>query len=162
MSVRDCVQCAAPTLTGNRCKNRTCIYTEFCNIHAKSILGLVLKKSGIPNSGKGLFTLVDIKKKQNIVRYTGEIISQDEHNIRDSGYGLKLSDNKIMDARSTQSCIGRYSNTCKTANKRAKHCKDNNARFVINPRNDTVWIRATKNIPANSEIFVSYGRGFRV
>ena len=71
MSVRECVTCAAETKSGNRCKNITCIYTEFCSVHTKLLFDLSVSPSNISNGGKGLFTLKAIKKGGNIAKYTG-------------------------------------------------------------------------------------------
>ena len=39
---------------------------------------LVVKKSSLPNAGKGLFTKVDIKKGSYIVEYKGEVLTWKE------------------------------------------------------------------------------------
>ena len=158
--MRECVQCLAATKKGSRCKNITCVYSEFCRVHTKQIFDLVLKPSQIPDSGTGLFTAVQIPKNKNIAKYTGQVKSQEEYNANPSGYAIAISRGRVIDAASTQDGIARYSNDCRTKNKKSGHCSGNNARFVVNHRNDTVWLRSTKNIPAGSEIFVSYGSGY--
>ena len=67
-----------------------------------------------------------------------------------------------MDAASTQSGLARYANDCRVANIREGDCKGNNSRFVKVTRagKTTVWLRATKNIKAGSEILISYGRKY--
>ena len=160
MSVRECVQCAAATRKGPRCKKNTCMYSEFCAVHTKSIFDLALKPSRIPGSGTGLFTTVAIPKNKNIAKYTGVIKSKTAYNENPSGYGVALSRGRVLDAASTQSGVARYVNSCRAANKRAGHCSGNNAKFVVNNRTDSVWVRAIKNIPAGSEIFMSYGAGY--
>lgn len=54
MSVKECVQCAAATKKGRgpRCKKTTCVYSEFCSAHTKSLFDLAPKPSGIPGAGK--------------------------------------------------------------------------------------------------------------
>ena len=66
----------------------------------------------------------------------------------------------LIDARSTQSALGRYVNSCLKKNK--GDCKGNNAKFSISHRTNppTVWVKATKNISAGSEIYIPYGRGY--
>lgn len=115
-----------------------------------------LATSHIPNSGKGLFTAVPIKKGTIVAKYSGNVVDKDEYEKNDTGYGVELSDGKILDASSTQHELGRYANDCRAMNRRAKHCKGNNAILYEN-RRKKVSVEATKNIPANSEIFVSYG-----
>ena len=61
---------------------------------------LVIKKSTIPNSGKGLFTKCDIKKGERIVEYLGEIISWNECDKRaerdEFGYVFYISKKNVL------------------------------------------------------------------
>ena len=160
MSIVECIQCSATTKSGDRCKKRTCKYAFMCWQHTKQILHLGVKTSAIPNAGSGLFTFVDIPSDKIICKYDGTIIDKDDY--KDNGYGVGIPRGKVVDGASTQSSIGRYSNCCKPSDKNNKHCKGNNAKFSISTRNDitNINIKSTKRIPAGSEIFVSYGRGF--
>jgi SET domain-containing protein len=68
-----------------------------------------------------------------------------------------------MDAASTQTGLARYANDCRSANKRAGQCKGNNSKFDMTTTRagkTTIWLRATKNIKAGSEILISYGRKY--
>jgi SET domain-containing protein len=160
MSIRECVNCAASTRNGTRCKNTTCIYTEFCAVHTKALFDLAIKPSAIPAAGKGLFTLKSIKKNANIAKYTGDIKTLAAYKAKPSGYAVAISHGRVMDAASTQNSLGRYANDCRAVNR--GHCRGPNARFSVSNRggNTMIWIKATKHIPANSEIFVSYGKGY--
>lgn len=164
MSIRNCVRCSAGTKQGRgpRCKNITCIYSEFCAQHTKALFKLAIKKSNINNADKGLFTMKAIKKGQKIAKYTGVIKTQAQYDASDSGYGIAVAKNKIMDGASTQSALGRYANNCRASNKKAGECGGNNAKFSINNRTSppTIWLKATRNIPAGGEIFVPYGRSY--
>ena len=159
MSIRECVRCSAQTQKGARCKKRTCVYSEFCNTHTKKLFDLYLKPSSIPASGSGLFTSKHIATKTRIAKYTGEIKTAAENQENPSGYGLEIPKARVLDAASTQSGIARYANDCRSVNKREKQCKGNNSRFSVSTRKGitSVWLVSTKSIPANSEIFVSYG-----
>jgi hypothetical protein len=161
-SVRECVRCAAETKNGDRCKRNTCIYSEFCHLHTKILFDLTLKKSKIPGAGKGLYTTVNIPKNKNISQYTGEIKSIEDFNADPSGYAVQIPKNKVVDAVSTQSAIARYANDCRTSNRKAKQCTGTNSKFVVTTRQGItkIWLRATKNIPANSEIYISYGKQY--
>ena len=159
MSIRECVTCSARTLKGIICKNRTCKYSKFCNVHTRKLFDLYLNPSAIPSSGSGLFTSKPIATKTRIAQYTGQIKTAAENQNNPSGYAVAIPKQRVLDAASTQSGIARYANDCRSANKREKHCKGNNAKFSISTRNGvtSVWLVSTKTIPANSEIFVSYG-----
>ena len=91
---------------------------------------------------------------------TGELKSKDEFDGDPSDYGIALNKHLVLDARSTQSALGRYANSCRRADQQAGHCRGNNARIVHNSRNHTVRLRAVKTIPANDEVFIAYGRQF--
>ena len=124
-------------------------------------MGLYLAKSGIPNSGKGLFTSKASPNKAKICDYTGKMMSTKKWNEGGKGdYGVQIRKKLVMDGRSTQSALGRYANHCRSKNKKKKQCSGINAKFSINQQKKTVSVRAKKNIPAHSEIFVSYGKEY--
>ena len=164
MSIKECVRCSAATKQGRgpRCKNTTCVYSEFCSAHTKSLFDLALKTSGIPNAGKGLFTTIEIPKNRNISRYTGDIKTTAAYNADPSGYAVSISKNRVVDGASTQSALGRYANDCRRSNRSAGQCSGPNARLVVSYKDGQpiIWLRATKKIKANSEVFVSYGREY--
>ena len=86
MSTRECTRCEATAkTTGSRCKRRTCVYAKYCYQHARSILGLYLSKSAIPNSGLGLYTAKAIKKGAKVADYTGELVSTQAWNAGGEG-----------------------------------------------------------------------------
>ena len=161
MSIRECVPCSALTRQGKGapCKNNACATSEFCASHTRSLFDLVLKPSKIKEAGTGLYTTKDIPKNHNIAKYTGQIKTQEEFDASPSNYGIAIPHKRVMDAKSTQSGLARYANDCRTSNKKDGECKGNNTRFVLNTRagKTTIWLRATKNITAGSELFVSYG-----
>jgi len=155
MSVRQCVKCKAKKADGSPCTRTTCDYPEFCWQHFQQEYHLKLAKSNIRGANKGLFTTKDIKPNQRIVEYTGEIKTDpDTRGV----YVLEVAPNKFIDARSTQSKIGRYANHCKAINTRNKECKGNNAHFGV--YRGQAWLKAKKRIPAGAEIFASYGRSY--
>ena len=161
MSVRDCVQCSADTQSGDRCSRRTCLYFDMCWQHTRVHKHLYLSESGIPRSGLGLYTSIARRDKQKIADYTGQVKSTTAWNAGGEGnYGIKLNRNEVLDARSTQTALGRYANDCRKKNKKKRHCSGLNAKIAVNSRTKTASLRATKNIRAHSEIFVGYGAHF--
>ncbi len=118
---------------------------------------LIVKKSTIPGSGKGLFTKRDIKKGERIVEYLGEVIDWKECDIRankdEGGYVFFISRNKCIDAYHTPNELARYANDAKGLTK-VKGIT-NNCNYEIYKKSG--WISATKDIKAGSELFVSYG-----
>ena len=162
MSINECIRCSASTKSGEQCKIITCKYSEFCWIHTKQLFDLGIKPSNIPNAGSGLFTYKEIPAKKTICVYSGDVLTVDNYIANNSGYGIAIPNGRIVDAKSTQSCLGRYANNCRPMDKTAGNCNGNNAKFSILTRagQTTIRIKSTKRIPAGSEIFVAYGSGF--
>ncbi len=119
---------------------------------------LIINPSLLPNSGKGLFTRVDIKKGDRIVEYKGrkrkwkDVKHLDGYN----GYLLRLSRTIAIDALPTLSAKGRYANDAMGLT-RVPGLR-NNAEYLI--YGDRCYIEATCGINKGEEIFVSYGREF--
>ena len=118
---------------------------------------LEIKKSQLTNAGKGLFTKKDIKKGMKVAEYKGEKITWKEAKKRaqynKDGYVFFISNKLCIEAYRAVRNYGRYANDAKGLS-RIKGLKNNS---VYNIEKDKVFIVATKNIPAGSEIFVDYG-----
>ena len=125
--------------------------------------GFVPVQVGYPKVGEslGLFTNKAIPKGAKVCDYTGKMVTTKEWNDGGEGdYGVQMNKNQVLDARSTQTALGRYANDCRNKNKKKKECQGRNAKFVINTKKKTVRVVATKKIPAHSEIYVSYGKQY--
>ena len=131
-----------------------------CWQHTKSNKGLQIKPSGIPNAGFGLFTSKPFTNNQTIARFGGDIVPYEQYRENPSGYGIHINNRTILDSKSTQSGMARYANTCKTENRRDEDCVSNNSRIVVNPRNQTASLKATRRIPIGKEVFAAYGNRF--
>jgi len=160
MSHRQCARCIALKKDGTQCTRRTCKYSNMCWQHTKALKGLQIKPSGIPNAGFGLFTSKPFTNNQTIARFGGDIVPYEQYRENPSGYGIHINNRTILDSKSTQSGMARYANTCKTENINNRHCTGNNSRIVVNSRNQTASLRATRRIPTGSEVFASYGNRF--
>lgn len=119
---------------------------------------LVVKRSTIPDSGKGLFTKVFIPKGTRIVEYKGKISTWKEvdHDDGKNGYIYYINRNRVIDASSFKKALARYANDAKGL-KRIKGIYNNS---VYEQNNGRVFIQSTKDIPAKSEILVQYGREY--
>ncbi|MFT3902341.1 MAG: SET domain-containing protein [Niabella sp.] len=118
---------------------------------------LKVKTSLIPNAGKGLFTTVDIPKGSLIVAYEGRRCAWKEvEDDFDNPYIYHIDDENVIDASKDLRSFGRYANDAAGLT-RVKGL-GNNAEYY--EEGLTVFIRAKKDIPAGSEIFVSYGSGY--
>lgn len=118
---------------------------------------LIVKKSTIPNAGKGLFVTRDVKKNERIVEYLGEIIDWNECDVRankdEGGYVFYISRKKCIDAYHTPEALARYANDANGLTK-IPGVRNNCVYEIYKNRG---WITATRNIKSGSELFVSYG-----
>ena len=119
---------------------------------------LYTKKSTLPNAGKGLFTKVAIAKGTRICEYKGRMtdwkdVKEDEG---ENGYIFFISNKTVIDALKSIKTFGRY------ANDAAGFAKvkglTNNAEYTVEGKR--CFIDAKKDIPAKSEVFVSYGKEY--
>lgn len=119
---------------------------------------LIVKDSKIPGSGKGLFTAVSIAKGTRIVEYKGRILTWKEarQSETENPYLFYISPRNVIDARGYKKALGRYVNDARGA-KKIKGLK-NNCEYVI--EKGKVYIDAMTDIPAGSELFVSYGKEY--
>jgi SET domain-containing protein len=121
---------------------------------------LFVKKSTLPGSGKGLFTKGPIKKGAVVIEYKGEVIPWSECLKREEkgkgGYFMYVSSKNCIDARPTKQHMARYANDAKGFTK-VEGMKNNS---FYEMRGKRVYIVARKNIPADSEIFVGYGKEY--
>jgi len=121
---------------------------------------LLVKKSLIPNSGKGLYTKRDIKKGERFVEYLGEIITEKELEARADkniyGYAFYISKKVCIDAYYRPEALARFANDAKGLGK-IEGLKNNCCYDIWKKRG---WIKAEKNIKAGEEIFVDYGKEY--
>ena len=119
---------------------------------------MVVKKSTIPGAGKGLFTKVMIPKGTRIMEYKGKITSWNnaDHDDGNNLYLFYVNKNHVIDGRPYKKSISRYTNDANGFTK-IKGIK-NNCYYEID--GVKVFIVASKDIPAGSEILVDYGRDY--
>jgi uncharacterized protein len=116
---------------------------------------LHVKKSTLPNAGKGLFTKVAIPKGTRIVEYKGKISTWKEVKDDDgkNGYIFYVKRYHVIDALKTTGHLARYANDAKGLSK-VKGIT-NNCDYITDGLK--AYIESKKDIPAKSEIFVDYG-----
>ena len=121
---------------------------------------LVVKRSTIPNSGKGLFTKEFIPKGTRIVEYKGKPTTWKDVNIDEgrNGYIYYINRNNVIDAMPFPQHLARYANDAQGLSK-VKGIT-NNCRYVSDMDTLRVYIEAVKDIPAGREILVQYGKEY--
>ncbi|MCW3111157.1 MAG: nuclear protein [Segetibacter sp.] len=118
---------------------------------------LEVKESNIPGAGKGLFTHRFIPKGTRIVEYKGRIRTWKEvENEDDNFYIFYVTEDRIIDASKYKKSPARFINDAKGLQKIKG--LNNNAQFVVDGLR--VFVEATKDIPAGSEIFLGYGKEY--
>jgi SET domain-containing protein len=119
---------------------------------------LVIKKSKIPGSGKGLFTKMQIPKGTIIVEYKGKASTWKEvaHDEGRNGYIYYVKRSYVIDASGRKKELGRYANDAQGLAK-IKGLR-NNSEYVSEGLR--VFIQAKENIPAGAEILVAYGQEY--
>lgn len=116
---------------------------------------LIVKKSTIPNSGKGLFTKVFIPKGTRIVEYKGKISSWKDVKDEDgkNGYIFYVNRNHVINALPVKTALARYANDARGL-VRIKGLT-NNCDYITEGKK--AYIESKKDIPAGAEILVDYG-----
>ena len=119
---------------------------------------LQIKKSRIPNAGKGLFTTSRIRKGDIIVRYEGDRLTWDQclkrygDKINTASYLYYISNKNCIDAQNALDAFARYANDA-TGFSIVKGLTNNAEYQNIK---GTPYLVATKDIPAFSEIYADY------
>jgi uncharacterized protein len=119
---------------------------------------LFVKKSTIPNSGKGLFTKKFIPKGTRIVEYKGKISTWKEVKDEDgkNGYIFYITRNHVIDARPTTKALARYANDARGLVR--INGVTNNCDYITDGLK--AYIESKKDIPPGSEILVDYGKDY--
>lgn len=164
------VQCGHILSNGKQCNRVRSIGVGYCSLHLQTDRCLKISKSTLPGCGLGLFAC-DIRKHSGaaiftyhpnrkrgdfIIDYTGEVLSGSETAARYGHantvpYGAWLNSHSIIDAACLRGA-GSFANH--------KHRAHANARLVC--ARSRVYIEATRNIQHGDEIFIDYGRDYRI
>ncbi|MBS1761367.1 MAG: SET domain-containing protein-lysine N-methyltransferase [Bacteroidetes bacterium] len=118
----------------------------------------IIKKSTIPNAGKGLFTKKQIAKGTEILEYTGKVTSWEDadHQNGQNLYIFYVNKNHVVDASVKGNNLARYANDADGLTK-VKGLKNNS---VYEIRKKRIMLIATKTIPEGGEILVEYGKDY--
>lgn len=121
---------------------------------------LKVKKSQLPNAGKGLYTTVPIEKGERVIEYKGEIIAWKQYKERvendEDGYLLFVNNKRCIDAFNTPQHKARYANDAAGLSKVAG-LRNNCYYDIIDGRG---YIVSSRKIEAGEEIFVSYTKEY--
>ncbi len=119
---------------------------------------LFIKKSKLPNAGKGLFTKKEIVKGIRIAEYKGklrqwkDVKHLDGHNV----YLMYITRHAVIDAQDATRTLARYANDAKGL-MRVEGLK-NNCETVSEGKR--CYIESIRPIKKGEEILVGYGKDF--
>jgi len=151
-------QCTALTRqgSGRRCRMRT-KDGQFCWKHLDKEMNLRTKETTLGKEcGRGLYTTKDLHPGDPISPYVGDISSDEDLPDPTHGgskYVVAPKKDLTIDAARRNTAPARLIND-------ARNARRQNSTWVIDHRNRTVRVKATKFIPAGSEIFISYGPAY--
>ena len=149
---------------GQQCKNKVVIGQPLCWIHNRTVKNVKIAISQIQEAGLGLYAFdskendnaIIFKKGEKICRYYGEHVDQEElvgrYGDYTAPYGFQIRNNVFQDA-AIQRGVGSLINH----NRQNKNC-----RFSTNTRNTMIWIVATKAIRNNKELYIDYGKDYKL
>ena len=118
---------------------------------------LYIQPSTLPGAGMGLFTGVEIPRGTLIIEYLGTVSTWKEvmHEL-DNPYLCYVNRNHVINGAPHPEYLARYANDA--AGPVRLDGLRNNSFFEID--GTRVFIKATRRIPAGSEIFVNYGKEY--
>lgn len=119
---------------------------------------LRVKRSQLPNAGKGLYTTKAIPKGTRIVEYKGRRTKWKDVQDEDgrNGYIFYINRNHVIDALPMKKALARYANDARGL-VRIKGLT-NNSDYVVDGLK--AYIESRREIPAGAEIFVDYGKDY--
>lgn len=119
---------------------------------------LFVRKSNLPQAGKGLFTKIDISKSTRILEYKGKKRKWKEVKHLDgyNGYLMYITRNAVIDALHYKKTLGRYANDARGFNRIPK--LRNNCEYVS--EGDRCYLEAKRSIKKGEELLVGYGKEF--
>lgn len=118
---------------------------------------LIIKRSLIPGSGKGVYTKVNIEKESIVTEFTGEKISHTvalaRFILKESHSILYLNKTYSLDSLKDKTCIATYINDAKGII-RIAYLRNNVSLIRARGR---LFVIAKRNIKAGEELYMNYG-----
>ena len=119
---------------------------------------LFIKKSNLPQAGKGLFTKIEISKGTRILEYKGKKRKWKEVKHLDgyNGYLMYITRNAVIDALHYKKTLGRYANDARGFSRIPR--LRNNCEYVS--EGDRCYLDAKRSIKKDEDLLVAYGKEF--
>jgi uncharacterized protein len=123
---------------------------------------LFIKRSKIPEAGKGLFTKQYIAKGTRIIEYKGRVTTWKKVLQTEVQTGILneylyyINPKHVIDAGDYIKALARYANDASGLRKIKRLV--NNSKYVED--GERVFMEAVKDIPAGAEILINYGKEY--
>ena len=153
-------RCTADARGGRQCGART-KRGQYCYVHRRKLNGTHIKPASTESHGFGLFTTRAFKKGDTIADYTGDYVTGRSDEIGGSYFvNLRIRGGAAIDAARTNSGDGRWANDARGV--RLPDGRRARANCIMAGQAGTrvVKLRATRDIAAGEEIFLSYGAAY--
>lgn len=157
-------RCSANTKAGPQCAQRTAV-AHLCWNHLQRDMGLRVKKSPIPGTGRGLFVAwARGLPKGHRIEYTGDEIALDSAGDKGGPYVLETRSGEGIDAARRNCGLGRWVNDPRGASDEQGRGKQANCEFVLfTPRGErrrVAAVRTLRPVLSGEELLVRYGAGY--
>lgn len=158
--MKECDQCHAKTKYGRRCRRTTCIQYPYCWMHMKTIYGVQVKNSEIPNAGKGLFATKSVKKNKTVAHYSSKEVSTQVD--KNSKYVLQLGPRRFLDSQNKLNFVGRYINSNKGTRKKGNVRFSRGTKTYPQFDRQTIPVKTTRKVKKGVELIANYGKQFEL
>lgn len=152
-------ECVATNEDGTEC-GRFTTKGDMCPQHARSVWGVEVRLSTIPNAGDGLFATRDFRRGDIVCSYPGRIMAKGAFDANPSAYGVKLHDASVLDARRTSDGFGRYANAAQRAGQVNGQLISERKVMGRKGSGKKILLQATKPIAAGTEVLLRYGNEY--
>lgn len=119
---------------------------------------LIIKRSTLPQAGRGLFTQSFIPAGTHIIEYKGRVTTWNEVKEKeaDNVYIMYVNRDHVINALPYRKALARYANDAKGVGK-IRGLRNNSVYATVKKR---VYIKAIRDIKAGEEILVDYGKSY--
>ncbi len=131
---------------------------ELGKYHDRKKTLLVIRNSNIPNAGRGVFTTVNLFKDDIVTWFEGKLEDNPPENKE---YTMKIKDKFFVGSAEPRNGCGM--GTFINREERAMTGARKNCEFLVSEHTKhRAYIVVTKNIKAGEELYITYGRGYRI
>jgi len=153
-------RCTAENRGGKQCGART-KRGQFCYAHRRQKCGTHIKAASVKGHGLNLFTTRAFRKGEVLADYSGDYVVGRGDDVGGPYFlNLRVRGGAAIDAARTNSGDGRWANDARSVRLSNGRKASPNSIMATQPGTRVVKLRASRDIAAGQEIFVSYGAAY--